>query len=391
MDLRQKILFFILISLLYGCSEQNFKDDLLIFIKKPIIFSPNINVEEETRGLPVTSANGIQSVIVYAYYTGNGNDSTWADYGVNTVPNFFNAQTLTNSGYNTGTNKWEYSPILYWPSNTNANITFFAYSPAASDTNGITVSETTGGLSLKYTAPENCSDQPDLMMSLPAKDLNGADNSFVDLSMKHMLTSICFSAIGTIEEIESITVKNIIVSGTLSYDSTGDSLKWDLDDAVTKSYNPTLNDTILYDNYVPIISSNGYLLLPPQTLPDGAEITVTTKSDTIKTYDVSGMIWKAGQQINYKLDLIISPSNISVEAIQTSYVGAYWRYNETGERIIRMNSTGDWAASVISTDSSWDYSDILIDYLPSDYNTTIGTLIDGDILQMDSKIGRAHV
>ena len=51
-----------------------------------------------------------------------------------------------------------------------------------------------------------------------------------------------------------------------------------------------------------------------------------------------------------------------------------------------MKSTGDWVAAVISTDNSWDSSDILIDYLPSDYNSTIGTAISGDILQMDSTV-----
>ena len=54
-----------------------------------------------------------------------------------------------------------------------------------------------------------------------------------------------------------------------------------------------------------------------------------------------------------------------------------------------MNSTGDWVASVIATDDQWSSSDILIDYLPSDYNSTIGTLISGDIQQMDSTIGVA--
>ena len=111
------------------------------------------------------------------------------------------------------------------------------------------------------------------------------------------------------------------------------------------------------------------------------------KSDSVRTYDVSGLTWQAGQQIMYELNLSISPADISVEAIETSYVGAYWRYNETGERIIRMNSTGDWAASVIATDDQWSSSDILIDYLPSDYNSTIGTLISEDIQQMNSTSG----
>ena len=106
-------------------------------------------------------------------------------------------------------------------------------------------------------------------------------------------------------------------------------------------------------------------MLPPQTLPSDAQITVTNKNDSVKTYDISNKIWEAGQQIDYKMNLSVVPASISVNAIQTSYVGAYWRYNETGERIIRMNNTGTWDATVIATDSTWESSDILICYLPS--------------------------
>ena len=111
MNLRQKVLFVVLISFLYGCSENDLTDDFFIEINTPIIFSSNIFIGKESRGLPILSANEIQNIIVYAYYTGNGVDSTWSKYGSNSVPNFFYAQTLTNSGYNTVTNKWEYSSI----------------------------------------------------------------------------------------------------------------------------------------------------------------------------------------------------------------------------------------------------------------------------------------
>ena len=385
---RFNIVIFMLLIFISGCTDTDFNKEYDQNKDYLILFNSYISNEINTKGLPITTSNNLEQIVVYGYYTGNGTDNNWNENQSDAEVNFFDAQIITNSGYKTVTDKWEYSPVKYWPSYSDVNITFFAYAPEASDANGISINDTKGGLSLNYTAPVNCSDQPDLMMSLPAIDLN-ADSGTVTLPMKHMLTSIGFSAIGTLDQIESITVKNIVVSGTVSYDSSGDSLKWDLGDITTTSYNALLNDTILYTEDIPVITSNGYLLLPPQTLSSGAEIIVTTKSDSVRTYDVSGLTWKAGQQIMYELNLSISPADISVDAIETSYVGAYWRYNETGERIIRMNSTGDWAASVIATDDQWSSSDILIDYLPSDYNTTIGTLISGDIQQMDSTIGVA--
>ena len=220
------------------------------------------------------------------------------------------------------------------------------------------------------------------MMCVPVKDMNGSSDEAVTFEMQHMLASIGFSAIGTMDEIVSIALKNVVISGNLSLNASADTLQWELDDVVSQVYYAGVNDTVLSANYVPVVSSNGYLMLPPQTLPDDAQITVTTRNDSVKTYDISNQTWKAGQQIIYKMNFTIDPSNISVNAIQTSYVGAYWRYNETGERVIRMNNTGTWNATIIATDSSWSASDILIDYLPSSYNKNIGTAISTDILQM---------
>ena len=376
-----KIWYVFITLLCFSCAEH--EPYLKEFEDNPIKFNSYISKSQFSRGTPIESSNTLANMSVYAYYTGNGtSENKWADNGSTAVPNFMMAQTVNNSGYETGTNNWVYTPVIYWPSYTDANITFWSYSPVSTSSNGITVLNTTGGLSLRYITPTTCSDQPDLMMCVPIKDMNGSSDEAITFAMQHMLTCIGFSAMGTMDEIVSIALKNVVVSGNLSLNSSADTLQWTLDDAVSQVYYAGVNDTLLSANYVPVISSNGYLMLPPQTLSSDAEITVTTKNDSIKTYDISNQIWKAGQQIIYKINLSVEPATISVNTIQTSYVGAYWRYNETGERIIRMNNTGTWDAALIATDSNWDASDILIDYLPSSYNTEIGTLISTDILQM---------
>ena len=52
---------------------------------------------------------------------------------------------------------------------------------------------------------------------------------------------------------------------------------------------------------------------------------------------------------------------------ERSYVGAYWRAEQTGERIIRISgitgaeNVGDWSASVVWMDSKWSAGDIVLD------------------------------
>ena len=155
-----------------------------------------------------------------------------------------------------------------------------------------------------------CSDQPDLMMCVPVKDMNGSTDEAIAFEMQHMLTSIGFSALGSMDEIVSIELKNVVVSGNLSLDSSADTLQWTLDDAVSQVYYAGVNDTVLSASYVPVISSDGYLMLPPQTVPSDAQVTITTKNDSVRTYDLSNQTWKAGQQIVYKMNLSVKQAEI---------------------------------------------------------------------------------
>lgn len=385
MTVKNKLLTFLISLLIIGCTdryevENGFDDINAVKFRTIVDRDPYF-----TRGLPVDSVNGLKSVYVYGYYTGNGDDNTWAKVGADAVPNFFDSQEVTNASYQTSnTSSWTYSPTIYWPAFDNAYITFWAYSPVASSSNGLTLSETKGGLTIEYEAPSTCIDQPDFMMSVPAIDKT---NGTVDFNMQHMLACIGFSAKGTMQQITSITVKNVVVSGTVSYNSSSNALEWSLGDPTTTTYSPAVNDTTLSAGYVPVITTDGYLMLPPQTLASDAEITVTLDNSTSQTYSIGGNKWTEGQKVNYTLDYIITLDSIAVGEIQTSYVGAYWRYNETGERVIRMNNTGAWTATIVDVGTGWSTSDILIDYLPESYDKAIGTALPSTILQMDSTAG----
>ena len=131
-----------------------------------------------------------------------------------------------------------------------------------------------------------------------------------------------------------------------------------------------------------ITASNGYLMMVPQTLSSNSQVIVKTKIGETFTFNLDGQVWKAGDKINYQLDLTEDAADISIEIMSNSFIGAFWRYNETGERIIRMPNTGTWEVFVLNTDGQWALSDILLDTLPDSYSTTQGVAINGNIQQI---------
>ena len=372
------ILFIILFPFILGCHPE-LKDILPIQNDGSIQFKIKTPDKTFTRGLPIENANNISEMSIYGYYTGNGDDYEWSEVYTAAIPNFMCGTTITNSGYTTGTNNWTYSPTIYWPSYTNSNVTFYAYYPIASSTNGLSIVDSIGGLTFNYNAPTVCTDQPDLMLAVPQFNLTSGT---VSLAMKHALTCIGFSAIGSYDVIETIEVTNVSVGGTVAITGTDTTFTWTLDDPVSTAYSPTYNDSVIDNTTLSIVTSNGYLLLPPQTLGTDALLTVTTKYGVTKKFDLSGLEWKAGEYINYVLDLKISNTDIIDTVPNNYFVGAFWKYNETAERIIRMSNEGYWEAFVLCTDDQWDEEDIMIDGLAEGNPTTQGVAISGDPLQM---------
>lgn len=59
-----------------------------------------------------------ESIGIFAYYNQNGVAST--------TPNFMNNQQAT---YDASSSSWNYSPVKYWPTNANDNLSFYAYYP----------------------------------------------------------------------------------------------------------------------------------------------------------------------------------------------------------------------------------------------------------------------
>ena len=91
-----------------------------------IEFGTYIGRDAQTKGSVLTT-DGLktQGFGVYAYYTDNAN------YNATSSPlNFMN-----NEEVKYGTNSWEYSPVKYWPNESQDKLTFFAYAPYQSNRN----------------------------------------------------------------------------------------------------------------------------------------------------------------------------------------------------------------------------------------------------------------
>ena len=265
----------------------------------------------------ITAAD-IPTICVYGYYTGDGNSNTWENAGSTATPSFFNGITITNSGAGTGSASWSYTNPVYWPALDAANVTFFAYSPTATDANGITITGTTGVPVLRYSMPTTTTNQPDLLVAVPQTDLNNASPSPVTFTMKHVLTCIGFQGIADNKQVESITISGISLAGDLSLD--GSSISWSnlSSPDTTHVFLGINNDTLTSNMSTNLTAADGYLLLIPQTLQSGANITVKLTGEDARVFDLADSIWTAGQYIEYLLtenSITVTPSTISLSAL----------------------------------------------------------------------------
>ena len=306
---------FIFILIVTGCVDDNIYENKN---SGKIAFSAVSNDNAFTRGTPIITAADIPTICVYGYYTGDGSSNTGENAGRTATPSFFNGITITNSGAGTGSASWSYTNPVYWPALDAANVTFFAYSPTATDANGITITGTTGVPVLRYSTPTTTTDQPDLLVAVPQTDLNNASPSPVTFTMKHALTCIGFQGIADNKQVESITLSGISLAGNLSLD--GSSISWSnlSSPDTTHVFLGINNDTLTSNMSTNLTAADGYLMLIPQTLQSNANITVKLQGEDARVFDLADSIWTAGQYIEYQLtenSITVSPSTLSLSAL----------------------------------------------------------------------------
>lgn len=325
----------------------------------------------QSRGLPISSANDMPNMGVFAYYTGNGNTNNWGAKGATATPNFMNNIQITSTG-----GVWSYDNPVYWPQAIDANVSFFAYSPHATATNSITMNVTIGIPSIDYTVPINCSDQPDLMVSALLQDRNKTNNgsSSVNFQMRHALTCIGFKASGNGEKIEKITVKGVKKSGRLSIATDG-TPSWNLAGATNENFEAIVDDGVYLGSTAELVNTGGgYLMMVPQTLTSGATLSVELNSGRNFDFDLEGLTWGAGQFINYTLSITPEAALLlTPEKIVLPPMGGFSEFNV----IVANGSSLDWTIAINNSDF------LICDNLTDILNWANGTLPAANVRNLD--------
>lgn len=245
--------------------------------------------------------------------------------------------TLSKSG-----SAWGYNPAKSWDGKT---FNFYAYASdgdpvdTTPNDNGLSISAVEGSdaaPTLTYTAPTTVDLQPDLLIASPEK---AQTSGKITMTMHHTLSCIGFVATSQTagRRVRSITLKKVYATGEISLAA---------DPTLQTSWKNLSNSTITFtagtnseelDKDIPpsttnpapkdltyIMQGNGYLMMIPQELPDGAQIVV--EIEDIKTpglvntftYDIPPTTWQPGKKYMYYFDEI-EPSGI---------VTYYEKYND---------------------------------------------------------------
>ena len=230
--------------------------------------------------------------------------------------------------------RWEPSKQYYWRWYTGQKLGFIACVPDPAD-NLTPPSDPTG--SFVYETDPDLQKQQDLLIASIA-GVTGTDyeKTGVPLVFRHVLTAIKFrintTATGMeLRNIRSLSLKNVRYKGSFRVNAAGagsgtPAVVWTLDPAV-RSYTDALapeTGDLPEDKENPGYAEPGYeltdaegvFMLPPQTLPAGAQIVIEytlpgEEELQTMTADIGGTEWPMGKTVVYNL----SSSKITTEDI----------------------------------------------------------------------------
>ncbi len=242
---------------LAACSENEITEQNPA-VNKAIGFDMYTGVQ--TRGteidLPAVKTSGIG---VMAYQTSGDFQTTGGK------SEFMKNQQVT---WNSGTNKWEYSPVKYWPAGTDEKVSFFAYAPYASTDGAHGITPTSPAASdnprIGFELQTNQKDMVDLVVSDPAAASNVTTDmttGTVTFKFTHPLTRVAMEA-KTGTDISANTDTKVFVTGVSLVHSKKLGSKGTLDmKALSWTFNTTTTDYLASPYALAAASSNGILNL----------------------------------------------------------------------------------------------------------------------------------
>lgn len=252
-----------------------------------------------------------------------GNETDW-------TPNYaYNLNYSTSTG-----NAVEGGKPLQWPRE--GKVRFFAFAPTETDFNGkntdgvlaLSGADEKGSPTLTYTVPTDVEKQIDLMTTYA--DASGLTSSSpeVELKFRHALTAVqikCDESMRS-SEITEVSISGVYGTGEHTIGSDAWETIGDHNATYTIKKTITLNpkpgdeggDGIHVSNGTQIIGKEGdnlTFLLVPQTLPEGAQLTIKFKDKTAGTEHtltgaLAGETWDSGKIVTYT----VSPSSVHIRA-----------------------------------------------------------------------------
>lgn len=248
-----------------------------------------------------------QSFGVFAYYTDNSNYAEGAS-----TPNF-----MFNQFVEYVSSAWTYSPLKYWPNEVADRLSFFAYAPHTTESNGNI--ELAAGFdnasasapSLTYTLDDDQSKHVDLLWATPHYNLQKQTiTGDVKFIFNHALSRIGFKSVAVIDESSNkangeiddeshtnaldgntkITLKSIKLTGNFYQGgklNLANGVWSDYVTAASTDYNwataDFLNDDVTTTKDV-VLNDDKYLTVLPHTSSQKIQIEVVY---TVKTIDAS--------------------------------------------------------------------------------------------------------
>jgi len=262
-------------------------------------------LHSETLLSPATKASTIDSAeefydefgaFAFVYPTSD----TWSDAGSGLSPNYmYNIRVEKSEGWKTA---------YFWPGS-GYKIKFFAYAPYNGAGLSLSSSGALGAPAITYEVPQSVSAQKEILTSSP-EEVVGNTNAAKTLTFSHALTAVRFTSDAMLPGVISeISLNGVYFKGTLEIGSSS----WTPDASSTRDFSQTLSVAVDGSSGQAVTSEAQTFVMLPQTLPPGANISVSYKDNLTGTErslkaDISGTTWPFGAVIVYK----ISTSGISV-------------------------------------------------------------------------------
>lgn len=276
-----------------------------------------------TRGALSTSLDGYAGVLGYQY--DDAGSKSPIDSNDNNIEFTFDGDKLVST-----------NTTIPWKSIDKSHLDIYAYAPydmASAD--NMELNSAVAPPEITYTVPDDMDEQKDLLVAKWTSTEHGDyKNKTIPLAFDHALTAIHFK-VGFKCQVHSVKISGVYNKGT--YDFADEN--WKVDNSSTSSYSIEIPaDDNEFEDGESLPHKDDYLILMPQTLPEGAEMvlecTVGGETKEYKT-NIGGTVWEPGKLITYTFYRRKAPETVyfdlaadDIAITGTTYSGAVYKGDE---------------------------------------------------------------